>query len=278
MEEESQSILSGVDKISAIALLVNENAYDDFCIFISSLELMNVDLPKLYIYTTSNFPEIVYKGEVVIDCCLDIYADLSRAKMEKMPSQQGLSNFFHDFTVEKCNLMTWALKEHGSGVLFCDADICWLGALPTLPKDTILALSPHNIRDKDEKKFGIFNAGFLYISKLEIVDKWLLESLVSDYFEQLALNNVAKSYKYYTFGDNINYGWWRLFQSKTTVVKKKEEWDGLTIKGIPLVCIHTHWKTNDKVTQDFNNWVLSKLKLCQTKEIIELTKIIAPDK
>lgn len=252
----------------ALALLVNENAEDDFRIFLATLEHMNVNLPTLYIYTTSTFPDINYKGKLVINTCLDIYANLTRKKMESMPSQQGLTNFFHDFTVEKCSLMKWAIEEHGNGVLFCDADICWLGPLPSIPKGTSLGLSPHNIRPEDEKKFGKFNAGFIYMSDLEIVDKWLMESLVSDFFEQLALDEVAKAYSYYTFGFHINYGWWRMFQGSVSSEQRKAEWIDLKVKGKPLVCIHTHWKTNDKMTQEFNSWVFSKIK--HMKEYIKI--------
>ena len=260
MDINNYSILSKQFIPNAIALLVNENAEDDFRIFIATLEHWNVTLPTLYIYTTSTFPEIVYKGKHVINMCLDIYANLSRKKMESMTSQQGLTNFFHDFTVEKCNLMEWALKEHGEGVLFCDADICWMGPLPPIPNGTSLALSPHYIRPEDEKKFGTFNAGFLYISKQEIVDKWFMESLIIDFFEQLALDEVVKVYPYYTFGHHINYGWWRMFQSTVSSEQRKAEWIGMSVKGKPLICVHTHWKTTDMMTNDFNTWVINKMK------------------
>ena len=266
MDKKDDSILS---EPTAIALLVNENAKDDFRIFINTLEHWNTKLPTLYIYITSSFPEINYKGNIVLNACLDIYADLSRKKMESMPSQQGLKNFFHDFMIEKCSLMKWALEMHGDGVLFCDADICWMGPLPLLPKSTDLALSPHYIRPEDEKKFGTFNGGFLYIKSQEIVTKWLLESLVSDFFEQKALNAVAKAFPYYTFGPHINYGWWRMFQAPVSSDQRKAEWINLTVKGKPLVCIHTHWKTNDAMTHSFNTWVLSKIK-----HMKEFTKLI----
>ena len=266
MDKKADSILS---QPTAIALLVNENAKDDFRIFINTLEHWNKTLPTLYIYTTSTFPEINYKGKVVINICLDIYADLSRKKMESMPSQQGLSNFFHDFTIEKCSLMEWALGEHDGGVLFCDADICWMGPLPSIPQAYDLALSPHYIRPEDEEKFGIFNAGFLYIKTQAVVEKWLLESLVSDFFEQKALNIVAEAFPYYTFGPHINYGWWRMFQAPVSSDQRKAEWIGLTVKGKPLICIHTHWKTTDMMTNNFNTWVLSKIK-----HMKEFTKLI----
>ena len=245
---------------TAIALLVNESAYDDFVIFIKTLEHWNKTLPTLYIYTTCTFPEIDYNGKVVLNTCLDVYSDLTRKKMESMPSQQGLKNFFHDFTLEKCNLMSWAIATHGDGVLFCDADICWMGPLPDIPKTTELALSPHYIRHEDEKKFGTFNAGFLYIKSQAIVEKWLLESLLSDFYEQYSLNVLAKTYSYYTFGPHINYGWWRMFQAPVSPDQRKAEWVGLTVKGKPLVCIHTHWKTNDPMTREFNIWILNRIK------------------
>jgi len=260
---------------TAIALLVNESAIDDFNIFIKTLEHWNKTLPTLYIYTTSAFPKIAYKGRVVLNTCLDIYSDLTRKKMESMPSQQGLKNYFHDFTLEKCNLMSWAIAEHGDGVLFCDADICWMGPLPSIPQNTDLALSPHYIRHEDEKKFGTFNAGFLYIKTQAIVERWLLESLLSDFYEQLSLNVLAKTYAYYTFGPHINYGWWRMFQAPVSPDQRKAEWIGLTVKGKSLVCIHTHWKTKDPMTHEFNTWILNRIKY--NKDFDSLSILLASE-
>jgi hypothetical protein len=257
---------------------------DDLKIFLNTLQLWNNTLPTLYIYCTSTIHIPEYKGVVHKKACLDIYSSLSRGKMEQMPSRQGLANLFHDFTVEKCSLMEWAIQEHKDGVLFCDADICWLGPLPSIPKGTVVALSPHEIRHADEKKYGTYNAGFLYISSLEVTETWLKESLISDFFEQLSLDEVAKLYPTYIFGTHINYGWWRMFQGPVSPEERKNDWSihkneaysGLYVKGIPVVCIHTHWKTNDFITKMFNMWILDKLQnLKKQKKVASLIRCLS---
>jgi hypothetical protein len=274
--------MSQQTKPSAIALLVNENAMDDLHIFLFTIQLWNTVLPKLYIYCTSTLPPLEYKGEIQTKTALNIYSGLTRKQMEMMPSKQGLTNLFHDFTIEKCSLMEWAIKEHGSGVLFCDADLCWLGPLPEIPTTT-LALSPHEIRPEDEALYGTFNAGLLYIGRQEIVETWLSESMVSNFFEQLSLNEVAKKYPYHKFTSNINYGWWRMFQAPVSPQERQAEWSihrnemhsGLCVKGEPLLCIHTHWKTSDYITKTFNTWVVSKLNILKkNKKVAAFLKFI----
>jgi hypothetical protein len=194
--------------------------------------------------------------------------------MENMPSRKNMSNLFHDFTVEKCNLMHMAIKDHKDGVLFCDADICWLGPLPEIPKETKIALSRHEIRLEDEAKYGTYNAGFIYMKDLDSVLQWKEASFKSSFFEQMSLNIFKDSYK---FGSHINYGWWRMFQAPISAEEKKKEWSihrneshsGLCVKGEPVICIHTHWKTNDLVTGTFNNWILDRLQILKKNRKIQ---------
>jgi hypothetical protein len=280
MDNQTESILLLPD---AIALLINENAIEDLRIFLYTLQLWNTNLPTLYIYCTSTLPPLEYKGKVRTKTALNTYSTLTRQQMEQMPSKQGLTNLFHDFTVEKCGLMDWAIKEHNGGVLFCDADLCWLGPLPQLPQGTTLALSPHEIRPADEELYGTFNAGLLYMSDLKIVEKWLLESLVSNFFEQLSLNEVAKNYPYYKFTSNINYGWWRMFQAPVSSDQRKAEWSihrhdshsGLCVKGKPVLCVHTHWKTTDYMTKSFNSWLVARLDILKkNKKVASLLRCV----
>ena len=268
--------------ISSIALLVNENAIDDLKVFIYTLQVWNVSLPTLYIYCTSDSKDQIeslkYKGVCKYNTSLDKYANLSRVKMERMPSNSGLSNLFHDFTVEKCSLMEWAITESKTGVLFCDADICWLGQIPSIPEGTEVALSPHEINSLDEKKYGIYNAGFLWMSSIHAVQCWREASMVSKFFEQLALNTVADTYPIYQFGSHINYGWWRMFQGKATPDQSKAAWtifrndshSGLCVNKEPVVCIHTHWKTTDHVTNTFNTWIVGKLMLLKGQKKVAM--------
>jgi hypothetical protein len=274
-------------EVTAIALLINENAIDDLKIFLYTLELWNSKLPTLYIYCTTECKSIIqglgYAGQLEYNTGLDAYANLSRSQMERMPSKEGLSNRFHDFTVEKCSLMEWALTLLGDidqGVLFCDADICWLGPLPTIPRGVSVALSPHEIRESDEQKFGIYNAGFLWMNDLAVVESWRKASSTSRFFEQLALNTVAEQFHMYRFGTHINYGWWRMFQGRESIDKSKAHWtikpsdihSGLLVKGEPVICVHTHWKTTDHVTNMFNTWIVGNLK--SIKENVKVRALV----
>ena len=94
--------------ITAIAVLVNETAIDDLKVFLHTLQLWNPVLPTLYIFCTtdgqSQIEALEYKGEREYAAGLDVYSNLSRKQMEQMPSRQGFSNLFHDFTIEKCTL------------------------------------------------------------------------------------------------------------------------------------------------------------------------------
>ena len=259
---------------TSVALLVNENAIDDIKIFLYTLQLWNSMIPTLYIYCTTQSKALIesieYSGARSYNTGLDAYSNLSRLQMERMPSKQGLSNLFHDFTLEKCTLMEWAIGQAKTGVMFCDADLCWLGPLPSIPVDGVrVALSPHEIRSSDEAKYGKYNAGLLWIADVEVVQAWRRESMVSAFFEQLALDTVANEFPMYAFGTHVNYGWWRMFQGKISIADSRALWtihrgdlhSGLLVKGQPVVCIHTHWKTTDTVTGMFNTWILQKLTL-----------------
>ena len=265
--------------ITAIALLVNENAIDDLKVFVYTLQLWTpvVNMPTLYIYCTTEskaqIEALEYSGQRQYNACLDAYSNLSRRQLEQMSSEQGLSNRWHDFMNEKCSLMEWALAivPKDSGMLLCDADLCWLGPLPLIPSGIRIALSPHEIRLSDEAKYGKYNGGLVWINDVDVVHSWRKASRISSFFEQLALNDVAEEFPMHAFGTHVNYGWWRMFQGHRTSDDCKKEWtirrsdnqvhSGLLVKGLPVVCIHTHWKTTDHVTNTFNTWIVGKLTL-----------------
>jgi hypothetical protein len=218
---------------------------------------------------------------------------MNRQQMEHAPSQSGLSNLFHDFTQEKCDLMQWALQNlsedvRKKGVLFCDADICWLGPLPFIPSGKVLGLSSHKIHEMDETLYGTYNAGFVWMNTLVYPSLWKQSCKISRFFEQAALENLedaTKDQEVHKFEDEHNYGWWRMFQSPDGLLKQKARWSvqasnadtnsGLYLDGNPVGSIHTHWKTNDFITMTFNHWIREKLKsnITQSKVAALLTNI-----
>ncbi len=283
---------------AAIATMGNEHAYDDLCIFLDTLEVWNETLPPIYCFCTKELQNRIesrprpYKGVIHYRCKLEPYSTLNRMKMEEMPSQAGLSNFFHDFTMEKCDLMKWALEslpesEKERGVLFCDADIAWVGPLVKIPKGKTLALSPHMIRKHDEAKFGEFNAGFLWTNQSNMPEEWREASMRSRFFEQAALEELADltlEKHLLRFDETVNYGWWRMFQSDVNPTQKQNQWtfqpdgrtSGIYVNGKPLVCVHTHFKTTDVVTNVFNVFVRQFLMVGKRGDLLRILNGVQP--
>ena len=275
--------------ITSIATLVNEFAIADLKVLLFTLELWNPKPPALYIFSDTKSAPLVraipYGGTIIIkEDALNAYTGLNRRAME---SRQGriYATLFADFTAEKTFLMEWALSlcEEG-GVLFCDADICHMGPLPTIPDGTELALSPHMIRKSDTDRYGIYNAGYLWFKDAAIAARWRELCKTSRVFEPGCLEDLAKEDTTYEFPVEVNDGGWRLWQGSKSPVDLQGEWAifrlsdgcGLTVQKRPLQSIHTHWtEKSDKATCEFNEWILRQLvRLSSVKKTAALVKFL----
>lgn len=269
----------------AIATLANEHALKDIRLLLFSLELWvptgQKDSPTVYIYTDSKTKKEIeknpYKGKIFLQEALNVYTGLDRSAMENLPGKK-FTTLFADFCSEKTHLMKWSLEsENGGGVLFCDADICHLGPLPSIPSSCRIALSPHGIRKVDTDKYGFFNAGYLFIREMDIADKWLELCKTSRFFEQGCLEDLADwcsnhygNESLYHFPiKTINYGWWRLLQGdcsaedlvKEWSIKRTDGFSGISVGGEMLQSVHTHFaEKNDLATMSYNRFLLSILK------------------
>ena len=134
-----------------------------------------------------------YKGKLFLKKALDSYTNYNRVQMESMKGKE-FNTLFGDFVCEKMNLLNWVFTEGEKGILFCDADICFLGSLPIINTDKQLILSKHEIREKDEIKYGIYNAGFIFINDVTIPDVWKEFSKKSKFFEQISLEDLTDIY------------------------------------------------------------------------------------
>jgi hypothetical protein len=269
----------------SLCTLANEKALNDLKIFLFTLQLWNENI-ELYLYCDTyiyNYLETnnIYKYKLHKRKVLDNYNIYNRKEMESI-SGKTFTTLWEDFMCEKMNLMNWAHETHDK-VLFCDADICFLGPLLSIPDEYQIGLSPHEIRSYDEQKFGIYNGGFVYSACKDIPNVWRKATYTSRYFEQASLEDL-KEFSTYTIPIQNNYGWWRLLQGKESVQILKSKWSikrdpngcGIYVEGKPLLSIHTHWKTNDMATILFNDFVkgfLEKLKSVEkTKKFLNFLK------
>lgn len=256
----------------ALATLANKNALNDLKVFFFSLELWNDTLPNIYVFCDSDVEEYLktnpYKGKLVYKNVLNQYNGLNREKMELLPGKK-FKTLFHDFVVEKTHLMDWVFETE-EAVLFCDADICFMGPLLPIHTDYKLGVSRHNIRIYDEQKYGIYNAGYLYAADKTIPEIWRELSKTSHFFEQACIEDLVKEFcdSYFVFPNTVNYGWWRLLQGRESIETLKTKWTikrepntcGILVEGVPLSSIHTHWDTTDKATNNFNTYILEFLE------------------
>ena len=209
-----------------------------------------------------------FKGTVHKKRLMDPYKGKRRAEMEKLPGAK-YNNLFKDYTYEKANALTWIFDSHpqlvnGAGVWFMDADITHLAPLPAIPPATTIALSPHYICRSDLARFGVYNAGYIWMNDPRLLEVWVEAGYSSRFFEQAALENVAEAAGkgLYKFPIQVNFGWWRMFQapippqavcSKLTIGLRGKH-ASIRYEGIPMQSLHTHWHSEgDPVINAFNN-------------------------
>lgn len=259
---------------SHIATLATSSAIDDLRIFLKTLSFWNSPPPPVYLFcdaaVAAAVPSFGYTGELVIKEALTAYTGLNRAQMESMPGIH-YKNLFFDFVCEKLTLMEWVFSvAESSGVLFCDADICFLAPLFQIPIGCPLAVSPHLIREHDEARFGIYNAGMIWIKDAATVALWREACATSSFYEQIAIETLVNFVdKPYMIPVTENYGWWRLWQGRKSAAELKGEWkmnkknpgSGISIRGVALGSVHTHFtEIHDAATAAYNDWVKTSLK------------------
>jgi hypothetical protein len=249
-----------------IATIVTGSAVDDFKIFLYSLQLFVDPFPSLYIATDEKtlptLMDLPYNGKRQFYTIMGRYEGMNRKEMEA----KGL---FHAYTAEKLRILELAFSDSKEeGVWFFDADICFLGPLPTIPATATIALSPHSIRKSDTDLYGIYNAGFLWCKDPSWISVWKAAMPTSRFFEQAALEEVAKAAKerLYEFPVQHNFGWWRMFQSPTPPIRQMELFGinrsvgaGITFEGLPLQSIHTHFTERTGSTEEFNLFIGKQL-------------------
>jgi len=261
--------------MSRIGLIVTgPEALADFHIFCKTLEVWHPDA-QLYVYTDSTTPvaSVPFKGTIHAKVALDAYKGLTRPDMERRKGTL-YDTLFKDYTYEKANVLDWMWESDGTikdkGAWFLDADICHLAPLPAVPEGTTLALSPHGIRVADERRYGKYNAGFLFLKDRSLLDAWRTFGFTSRFFEQAALEDLATlpTVKLYEFGTQANFGWWRMYQNALSPadiqgrfsLNRADRSIGIRYLDVPLQSVHTHCGQNSDVTGVFNLWMRTYLR------------------
>lgn len=256
--------------VHIIGLIVTgPQALKEYGMFVKTLEQWHPDA-HLCVYTdTATEPllkEVKFKGRVTTKVALDSYKGMNRKEME---ATRGIvyDNMFKEFCYEKANVMDWMFDTQDStnGFWFIDSDITFLAPLPTIQEGARVALCPHYIRQADEKLYGKYNAGMLWMSDRSYLKIWR-DNGHGAFLDQSALEDVACAAKatnaLHEFPIQVNFGWWRMFQSSAFPADIMARFSifrgdtsiGIRYDGHPLQSIHTHWHETESVTGAFNRW------------------------
>jgi len=233
--------------------------------------------PTVYLFADATIVSAIsafeYTGKLVVKEALNAYSGKTRQQMEQIPIED--KTLWYTFQMEKIQLLEWVFASETSardvGVFYLDADICFFGSLPNIPPGYDVALSPHMIRKRDETLYGRYNAGYVWMRTTEAIKAWKSACVNSRFFEQAALEVFDSPQwigRIYTFPIQVNYGWWRMFQSDTDADTLKSAWgirrqtghSGIVVNGEPLLSVHTHWISKDYTTRMFNGFLRDFLK------------------
>lgn len=264
------------------SIVTGESALLELKLQLFTMELWHTDsLPTYYIFTDDEteilIKQIKYGGVIHTNCKLNAYNGLKRSFME---NRKGIRfpTLWSDLMAEKINCIRWAFESEGKscpGVFFMDSDITLLAPMPEIPEGTDVALSPHYIKKADTNRFGYYNGGFGWLSRPELCTVWDDATMTSRFFEQAALEEVAKkAKKLYEFPIQVNFGWWRMYQAddisygdmqKRFGYHRQSGISGLTFDKLPLYSIHTHFsKVKDPYNNMFNRFILEKLLILKS--------------
>ena len=61
---------------------------------------------------------------------------------------------------------------------------------------------------------GYYNGGMLWTKNKDIPNDWIFFTKKSRYFDQASIEDLAKKYSYFEFGENYNLQCWRLLLSQ----------------------------------------------------------------
>ena len=269
-------------------IVTGQQALQDVQLFIKTLDLWHPGA-NLFIYTdTATEPQlkaIPTKSTIHTKPAMDAYTGQTRQQMEKTPGKL-YDSLFKDYTYEKANVLEWMFDTQESkktieGAWFMDADISHLAPLPNIPKGTQLALSPHMIKPTDEEKFGKYNAGYMWFKDKSLLQHWRDAGHKSRFYEQAALEELANyvhPLQFHVFPIQVNFGWWRMFQSTEQAhaiqqkfsLFRKDNSIGIRYDGQPLQSIHTHWyDTQAFESQIFRLWFDEFTKKFQSHKPIQ---------
>tara|TARA_Y100000590_G_scaffold425470_1_gene533470 strand:+ start:3 stop:1919 length:1917 start_codon:yes stop_codon:yes gene_type:complete len=266
------------DEISleSISTMATKNSLNDLQLLLYTISIYHPNI-DVYIICDSTVYSYLTKQtynnlNINIYNILDKYADLNRKQMEDI-------GIWTEFMLKKCDVIELALNNH-KNTMFLDSDIVLFSSLNNIIQNKDIGLSPHHIKLENEKKYGKYNGGFIFVNNKEFTDWWREEAENDQrYMEQACLENAFSQFSVFEFPIQSNFGWWRLYEgkvptklhiSKFTIHKGKIYYDNKVLQSI-----HTHFgESTVNFTLFFNNIIKSLLRNCIELNIKQIRLMI----
>ncbi len=257
-------------------IATGKQAAKELTLLVRTLEMFEPSA-NVFLFTDSETTPLLPKTSILKMKILDTlneYSGKTRSDMEALPGKT-YPTMWHDFMIEKATAMKWIFQNESEkakqeGVWFLDADITLFAPLPCFEGNKTLVLSPHFIRPADERRYGHFNGGMVWLRNPDHLDVWRRATYSSRFFEQAALEHVWTSCSDQERAEmptQVNLGWWRHGQSVESPpeIEKKLGFQratgcmGLKYDGGILQSVHTHWSEKSA----FNAWIRAALQKIQ---------------
>ncbi len=199
------------------------------------------------------------KLNIVWDIALDKYNGMNRQIMVN-------AGVWDEFQMTKGDVITLALKT-SPDTLFLDSDIFILSEINDIDNSKELGLSPHYIRKTYTDMYGFYNGGMIWTNQKSLPDKWKEYTKTSRFHDQASIEDLARSFSFFEFGENYNFSWWRIMQSQEPLQKivghlsiSNSE---IYYKKKPLKFIHTHLNSSHSLYALFNKLMLQLIHKCK---------------
>jgi len=194
---------------------------------------------------------------------LDKYDGMNRQIMERKGN-------WSEFQMSKSNIISHALKNVND-TLFLDSDIIITDTINDIDMSKDLGVSPQFISKSHVDRTGYYNGGMLWTKNKEVPNDWIFFTKKSRYFDQASIEDLAKKYSYFEFGENYNLQCWRVLlsdESPQQISNHITSKDKLYYKNKPLKFVHTHFLENR--FQQFNNLIIKHLSNAKMYKILAI--------
>ena len=196
---------------------------------------------------------------------LDEYDGMNRQIMEQ-------KNLIKEFWNNKARIMSKAL-ENEKDTLFLDSDIIITGIIDDIDNSKEIGVSPQFITQEHIDKTGYYNGGCVWTKNKEVPNDWIKFTKTSRYVDQASIEDLAKKYTYFEFGENYNLQCWRLMLSPETPQQIANHITSLPndksyYKKKPLKFVHTHFL--DQRFQQFNQLIIKHLTNAKMYKVLAI--------